>query len=171
MYASFTGNSTKNIFEKLKVQFNLTDDVATLVETKRNLFNDAFDSKEDLYLLEGVEDLIKEIKRLRIENKIESKIICFKKLKKKLFENNINENIVDFFDLLIVKPKKFLNLNIVKSKFSEHGICFKFSYNNKFNFFKHLSRQGKEANYEQKLFTMNNLKNIVIFLLFIILFI
>ncbi len=58
MYASFTGNSTKNIFEKLKAQFNLTEDVQTLVETKRILFNDAFDNKEDLYLLNGVEDLI-----------------------------------------------------------------------------------------------------------------
>lgn len=58
IYASFTGNSTKNIFEKLKVQFDLKDDVQTLVETKRTLFNDAFDSKEDLYLLNGVEDLI-----------------------------------------------------------------------------------------------------------------
>jgi HAD superfamily hydrolase (TIGR01509 family) len=61
MYASFTGNSTKNIFEKLKAQFNLEQDVRTLVETKRNLFNEAFDSKEDLYLLDGVEDLIKEL--------------------------------------------------------------------------------------------------------------
>lgn len=58
MYASFTGNSTKNIFEKLKAQFDLKDDVQTLVETKRTLFNDAFDNKEDLYLLNGVEDLI-----------------------------------------------------------------------------------------------------------------
>ena len=61
IYASFTGNSTKNIFERLKAQFNLTDDVQTLVETKRNLFNDAFDSKKDLYLLEGVEDLIQDL--------------------------------------------------------------------------------------------------------------
>lgn len=61
MYASFTGNSTKNIFEKLKAQFNLEQDVQTLVETKRSLFNEAFDSKEDLYLLDGVEELIKEL--------------------------------------------------------------------------------------------------------------
>ena len=61
MYASFTGNSTKNIFERLKIQFNLDEDVANLVETKRNLFNDAFDNKEDLYLLDGVEDLIKDL--------------------------------------------------------------------------------------------------------------
>ncbi|HLP64845.1 HAD family hydrolase [Flavobacterium sp.] len=61
MYASFTGNSTKNIFEKLKAQFNLEQDVQTLVETKRSLFNEAFDSKEDLYLLDGVEELIKDL--------------------------------------------------------------------------------------------------------------
>ena len=61
LYASFTGNSTKNIFERLRLQFNLADDVTTLVETKRNLFNDAFDSKDDLYLLDGVEDLIKDL--------------------------------------------------------------------------------------------------------------
>lgn len=61
MYSSFTGNSTRNIFERLKEQFRLTDEVQHLVETKRNLFNDAFDSKEDLYLLDGVEDLIKDL--------------------------------------------------------------------------------------------------------------
>lgn len=63
MYASFTGNSTKNIFERLKAEFNLQDDVQTLVETKRELFNEAFDHKEDLYLLDGVEDLIKDLHR------------------------------------------------------------------------------------------------------------
>lgn len=61
MYASFTGNSTKNIFERLKAEFNLEQEVLALVETKRSLFNDAFDSKEDLYLLDGVEDLIKDL--------------------------------------------------------------------------------------------------------------
>ena len=33
MYASFTGNSTKNIFERLKIQFNLAEEVNALVET------------------------------------------------------------------------------------------------------------------------------------------
>jgi HAD superfamily hydrolase (TIGR01509 family) len=61
MYASFTGNSTKNIYEKLKLNFNIVEDVATLVNRKRNLFNDAFDKKDDLFLLEGVEDLIKNL--------------------------------------------------------------------------------------------------------------
>jgi HAD superfamily hydrolase (TIGR01509 family) len=61
MYASFTGNSTKNIYEKLKVLFDLKEKVEGLVETKRNLFNKAFDSKEDLFLLDGVEDLIQDL--------------------------------------------------------------------------------------------------------------
>ena len=61
MYASFTGNSTRNIFQKLKEQFNLSENVEDLVLRKRHLFNDAFDSKEDLYLIEGVEDLIKDL--------------------------------------------------------------------------------------------------------------
>jgi HAD superfamily hydrolase (TIGR01509 family) len=61
MYASFTGNSTKNIYERLKSVYGLKEDVLDLVEVKRNLFNDAFDQKEDLYLLDGVEDLIQEL--------------------------------------------------------------------------------------------------------------
>ena len=60
LYASFTGNSTKNIYEKLKMQFTLDQDIQYLVETKRNLFNDAFDSKNDLFLLDGVKDLIED---------------------------------------------------------------------------------------------------------------
>jgi HAD superfamily hydrolase (TIGR01509 family) len=61
LYATFTGNSTKNTFERLKQQFSLKEDVETLIQTKRNIFNDAFDTKEDLYMLEGVEELIKEL--------------------------------------------------------------------------------------------------------------
>lgn len=61
LYASFTGNSTKNIYEKLKQRFQLQEEVPVLVETKRNLFNDAFDQKEDLFLLDGVLDLIQEL--------------------------------------------------------------------------------------------------------------
>lgn len=61
MYASFTGNSTKNIYERLKVIFSLEADVQTLVQTKRTLFNEAFDSKKDLYLLDGVATLIQDL--------------------------------------------------------------------------------------------------------------
>lgn len=61
LYATFTGNSTKNIYERLKEIYNLEEDVPNLVETKRNLFNTAFIKKKNLYLLDGVLDLIKEL--------------------------------------------------------------------------------------------------------------
>ena len=61
LYATFTGNSTRNVFQKLKDQFCLIEDVEDLILTKRNLFNEAFDTKENLYLIDGVEDLIKDI--------------------------------------------------------------------------------------------------------------
>jgi HAD superfamily hydrolase (TIGR01509 family) len=61
MYASFTGSSTKNIYAIIKEHFNLEQDVQTLVEGKRTLFNKAFDEKEDLFLLDGVLDLIQDL--------------------------------------------------------------------------------------------------------------
>lgn len=61
MYASFTGNSTRNIFQKLKESFQLNHDVEDLILRKRYLFNEAFDSKPDLFLIEGVEELIKDM--------------------------------------------------------------------------------------------------------------
>jgi HAD superfamily hydrolase (TIGR01509 family) len=61
MYASFTGNSTRNVFQKLKNHFQLAQDIEELIDTKRQLFNEAFDKKEDLFLLDGVENLIKEL--------------------------------------------------------------------------------------------------------------
>ena len=61
MYTSFTGNSTRNVFQRLKAHFGLEQDVEDLIQRKRAIFNDAFDSKPDLELLEGVEKLIKEL--------------------------------------------------------------------------------------------------------------
>jgi HAD superfamily hydrolase (TIGR01509 family) len=61
LYATFTGNSTRNVYERLKDQFGLTEEVGKLIDIKRAIFNDAFDSKEDLFLLEGVENLIKNL--------------------------------------------------------------------------------------------------------------
>ena len=61
LYRTFTGNSTRNVFQKIKEMFNLPNEVEDLIQTKRSLFNDAFDTKEDLYLIEGVEDLIKDL--------------------------------------------------------------------------------------------------------------
>ncbi|MBB1194762.1 HAD family phosphatase [Flavobacterium sp. SOK18b] len=61
MYTSFTGFSTRNTFQKLKVLFTIDQEVEDLIQRKRTIFNDAFDSKADLELLEGVENLIKEL--------------------------------------------------------------------------------------------------------------
>lgn len=61
MYTSFTGFSTRNTFQILKTNFDLSQDVEDLIQEKRNRFNDAFDTKEDLTLLDGVESLIKDL--------------------------------------------------------------------------------------------------------------
>ncbi|WP_338839478.1 HAD family hydrolase [Flavobacterium ginsenosidimutans] len=62
MYTSFTGFSTRNTFQTLKSYFpTVEQEVEDLIQRKRTIFNDAFDTKEDLYLLDGVEDLIKDL--------------------------------------------------------------------------------------------------------------
>lgn len=61
MFTSFMGNSTRNTFQKLKEMFPIDAEVEELIQRKRTLFNDAFDSKEDLYLIEGVEQLIQDL--------------------------------------------------------------------------------------------------------------
>lgn len=61
MFTSFMGNSTRNTFQKLKELFPIDGEVEDLIQRKRTLFNDAFDSKKDLVLLEGVENLIKDL--------------------------------------------------------------------------------------------------------------
>lgn len=61
IYATFTGNSTRNVFQKLKELHQLDHEVEHLILRKRHLFNEAFDSKPDLYLIDGVEDLIKDL--------------------------------------------------------------------------------------------------------------
>ncbi|QBN18003.1 HAD family hydrolase [Flavobacterium nackdongense] len=61
MFTSFMGNSTRNTFQKLKELFPIDGEVEELIQRKRTLFNDAFDNKEDLYLIEGVEKLIRDL--------------------------------------------------------------------------------------------------------------
>ncbi len=61
MYASFTGNSTKNVYQRLKESFGLDHDIDELINAKRQIFNEAFDKKEDLDLLQGVHDLIQDL--------------------------------------------------------------------------------------------------------------
>lgn len=61
LFTTYMGNSTRNTFQKLKQTFDLEHDVEDLILRKRTLFNDAFDKKEDLILLKGVEKLIKDL--------------------------------------------------------------------------------------------------------------
>ncbi|MDR0229477.1 MAG: HAD-IA family hydrolase [Flavobacteriaceae bacterium] len=58
LYTSFTGFSTKNTYQKLQELYGFDGNIPDLVHRKRFLFNDAFDSKPDLELIEGVRDLI-----------------------------------------------------------------------------------------------------------------
>lgn len=61
MYATFTGNSTKNVYQRVKETFGLDYEVEHLVNNKREIFNNAFDEKEDLAMLEGVFELIENL--------------------------------------------------------------------------------------------------------------
>ena len=61
MFTSFMGLSTRNTFQKLKELFPLEQEVEDLIQRKRTIFNDAFDTKKDLELLDGVEKLIKDL--------------------------------------------------------------------------------------------------------------
>jgi beta-phosphoglucomutase len=67
MFTSFTGNSTRNVFQRVKEIFNLEHEVEDLIQRKRTIFNDAFDYKEDLELLEGVEALIQDLHRKEVQ--------------------------------------------------------------------------------------------------------
>ena len=53
--------------QKIKDNFGITTDTEILVQRKRTIFNEAFDTKEDLFLLEGVEDLIKKLHQKGIQ--------------------------------------------------------------------------------------------------------
>jgi len=66
-FSTFTGQSTKNVYQILKDKFNLKEEINELVLRKRSIFNDAFDTKPDLYLIEGVENLIKDLYQKNIE--------------------------------------------------------------------------------------------------------
>jgi len=60
LFATFTGQSTKNVYQILKDKFDLKEEVNDLVLRKRTIFNEAFDTNPDLYLIDGVESLIKD---------------------------------------------------------------------------------------------------------------
>ncbi|KQT24102.1 ABC transporter ATP-binding protein [Chryseobacterium sp. Leaf405] len=58
LYTSFTGASTKRVFETLIAQFNLSQTYEDLATIKRNYFKDYFYNDEKFDLIPGVKDLI-----------------------------------------------------------------------------------------------------------------
>jgi HAD superfamily hydrolase (TIGR01509 family) len=58
IFATFTGNSNKMIYQKIKDRFQLDHEIEDLIAAKNKLFIEAFDKKEDLHLMSGVKDLI-----------------------------------------------------------------------------------------------------------------
>lgn len=67
VYTTFTGNSTKNVYQKIKDNYGVLTEVEELVLRKRALFNDAFDTKPDLELISGVRALIEDLYRNEIQ--------------------------------------------------------------------------------------------------------
>lgn len=67
VYNSFTGHSTKNTYERIKELYGVEGDVQEMVLRKRALFNDAFDTKPDLELIDGVRDLIEGLYQKGVE--------------------------------------------------------------------------------------------------------
>ena len=65
MYTSFTGFSTRNTFQKLKEVFVIEQEVEDLIQRKRTIFNDAFDSKYDSDLLNLRDEILLEFNKLK----------------------------------------------------------------------------------------------------------
>ncbi|WP_426059951.1 HAD family hydrolase [Hymenobacter sp. B1770] len=61
-YTTFLGRSTRNVFQKLKQQYQLPQDVEELLAQKRALFNKSFDEDATLDLLPGVRNLLDDLR-------------------------------------------------------------------------------------------------------------
>lgn len=66
-YATFTGSSTKNVYQQLKEEHNLPQTVDELMARKREFFNRAFDEKPDLDLMPGVRTLIEDLHQHQVQ--------------------------------------------------------------------------------------------------------
>jgi len=67
LYQSFIGSSTKNIYTRIKENFELSHSVPALISRKRELFHIAFEQSKDLALIDGVLDLIKELHQNNVQ--------------------------------------------------------------------------------------------------------
>ncbi|TPG72086.1 HAD family hydrolase [Hymenobacter nivis] len=61
-YASYLGSSTRNVFQQLKEQFGLPQEIDALLLRKRELFNQRFDNDPDLDLLDNVRGLLDDLR-------------------------------------------------------------------------------------------------------------
>ncbi len=61
MYATFTGNSTKNVYEKIRAAFEISTDVQQLVARKRSIFYEVFEKAGAIEMIEGVRTLIQDL--------------------------------------------------------------------------------------------------------------
>lgn len=61
IFATFTGNSNKMIYQKIKEKFQLDHEIEDMIAAKNKLFIEAFDKKEDLHLMQGVKELIEDL--------------------------------------------------------------------------------------------------------------
>lgn len=61
LFSKFTGKSTRNVYQMIKDIFGIDTDVEDLIARKRNLFYSLFDKDPALKLLDGVENLIKNL--------------------------------------------------------------------------------------------------------------
>lgn len=61
LFSRFTGKSTRNVYQMIKEIFKIDTNVEALIQRKRTIFYGLFDSDPALQLLDGVEDLVKNL--------------------------------------------------------------------------------------------------------------
>ncbi|MBO2009244.1 HAD-IA family hydrolase [Siccationidurans soli] len=66
-YATFLGKSTRNVFQHLKEKYHLSQEVETMLQRKRELFNKSFDEDASLDLLPGVRTLIEDLRQHNVQ--------------------------------------------------------------------------------------------------------
>ena len=88
------------------MEFDLNQDVDDLVNRKRDIFNEAFDKKEDLFLLNGVLDLIKDLHKNGIQMVLASSSanVTINKIFKRFNLNQYFSHIVSGEDFEKSKP-------------------------------------------------------------------
>ena len=61
LFSKFAGKSTRNVYQMVKDIFGIDTDAEELIQRKRSIFYDLFDTDPDLKLLDGVESLLNQL--------------------------------------------------------------------------------------------------------------